>query len=144
MANTSIYLNFETQTEEAFNFYQSVFGGEFIGGITRLGEVPPQPGQPEMDDKTKNQIMHIQLKLLGGVMLHGTDAPESMGFKLNQGNNVYIMLEPDTNEDADKLFAKLSEGGKIEMQMQDMFWGDYWGSFTDKFGINWMVNVVKK
>lgn len=88
--------------------------------------------------------MHVQLPLLGGVMLHGTDDPESTNFKVIQGNNFYIMLEPDTKYEADQLFSKLSEGGKVEMQMTDMFWGDYWGSFTDKFGLNWMINVVAK
>jgi PhnB protein len=70
----------------------------------------------------------------------GTDAPESMGFKVNQGNNVYISIHPDSREEADKLFAGLSAGGSVEMPMQDMFWGDYYGSLSDKFGIKWMVN----
>lgn len=141
---TSIYLNFSNQTEEAFNFYKSIFNTEYVGEIMRLGEVPPQPGQPELDEETKKLVMHVQLPLLGGVMLHGTDAPESMGFKVNQGNNFNIMLEPDTKSQADELFAKLSDGGKVGMQLADMFWGDYFGSFSDKYGINWMVNVAKK
>ena len=88
--------------------------------------------------------MHVALPTLGGHMLMGTDAPESMGFTVTPGNNVYINLEPDTKEEADKLFAALSEGGKVEMAMQDMFWGDYFGSFEDKFGIKWMVNTSGK
>ena len=70
----------------------------------------------------------------------GTDAPESMGFTLNKGNNVYISLSPDSREEADRLFAALSAGGEVEMAMGDQFWGDYFGSFTDKFGVRWMVN----
>jgi PhnB protein len=70
----------------------------------------------------------------------GTDAPESMGFTLNQGNNVYISLHPDSREEADTLFASLSEGGNVEMPMADQFWGDYFGSLVDRFGVNWMVN----
>jgi PhnB protein len=143
MASVSTYLNFTRNTEEAFNFYKSVFGTEFEGEITRLGSVPPQEGQPPLADEDKNLVMHVCLPLLGGHRLHGTDAPESMGFTLNQGNNVYIMLEPDTKQDADQLFAALSAGGQIEMPMQDMFWGDYFGSLTDKFGVNWMVNCSK-
>jgi PhnB protein len=77
-------------------------------------------------------------------MLMGTDAPESMGFKVNFGNNVYINLEPDTRAEADRLFNELSAGGKVEMEMQEMFWGDYFGSFTDKFGVGWMVNTSSK
>jgi len=74
----------------------------------------------------------------------GTDAPESMGFQLNQGNNVYITLDPDTRAEADRLFAALSDGGKVEMGLEEMFWGDYFGSLVDKFGVRWMVNCTSK
>ena len=144
MASTSTYLNFKNQTEEAFTFYKSVFGGEFIGGINRMGEVPPQDGMPEMSDTDKNLIMHVDLAITGGHHLMGTDAPESMGFSLVQGNNVYINLEPDTKEETERLFNALSEGGKISMPLQTMFWGAYYGSFTDKYGVNWMVNFSTK
>jgi len=110
----------------------------------RMGSVPKEPNQPPIADEDKNLIMHIALPILGGHVLHGTDAPESMGFKMNFGNNMFLMLEPDTKEEADKLFEALSEGGKIEMEMQDQFWGDYFGSFTDKFGTGWMINVAGK
>ncbi len=143
MANTSIYLNFANETRQAFEFYKSVFKTEYVGGIMTLGEVPAQQGQGELDEETKNLIMHIQLPLLGGVMLHGTDAPESMGFKLNKGNNYYIMIEPDTREEADEFFSKLSANGNVEMVMAEQFWGDYFGSITDQFGVNWMINVAK-
>ncbi len=144
MAKVSTYLNFARETEEAFNFYKSVFGTEFEGEINRMGEVPPQEGQPEIKEEDKNLVMHIGLPILGGHMLHGTDAPESMGFKVNFGNTMYIMLEPDTREEADKLFKALAEGGEIEMEMADQFWGDYFGSFKDKYGIGWMVNCSVK
>ena len=144
MPRVSTYLNFPRNTEQAFLFYQSVFGGEFEGGINRFADIPPQPGQPEMSAEDKQLVMHIALPILGGHMLMGTDAPESMGFKVNQGNNVYINLEPDTKEEADRLFAALSVNGKVEMPMQQMFWGAYFGSLTDQFGINWMINCNKK
>lgn len=144
MAIVSTYLNFKRETEAAFNFYKSVFGTEFIGKINRFSEVPPQPDQPPMKEEDKNLIMNIQLPVLGGHVLQGTDAPESMGFKLNQGNNVYICLQPDTRLEADKLFKALSEGGKIELPLQEMFWGDYFASFTDKFGTSWMINCSSK
>ena len=95
---------------------------------------------PPMPEADKNLVMHVALPILGGHLLMGTDAPESMGFTVNKGNNVYISLHPDSKKDADDLFAKLSEGGVAEMPMQDMFWGDYFGSLTDKFGVRWMVN----
>jgi PhnB protein len=142
MAKTSTYLNFPRSTEEAFLFYKSVFGGEFIGGIHRMGELSPQEGAPALDPADKNLVMHIALPILGGHMLMGTDAPESMGFNILKGNNVYINLEPDTKEEADRLFNSLSVGGKIETSMQMMFWGAYYGSCTDKYGIQWMVNCT--
>ena len=139
MAKTSTYLNFNGTTEAAFTFYKSVFGTEF-DGLMRMGDVPPQEGQPGLSDEDKRLIMNVQLPILGGHLLMGTDATESMGFTLNQGNNVYICLQPDTREDADALFASLSGGGSVEMPMMDMFWGDYFGSLVDQYGIRWMIN----
>lgn len=133
MAATGIYLNFVRNTEQAFEFYRSVFGGEFVGGINRFSQVPPQEGMPPLADADKNLVMHISLPILGGTMLMGTDAPESMGFNLKPGNNVYISLHPDTRSEADRIFKELSAGGKVEMPMAEMFWGDYYGSFADKF-----------
>jgi PhnB protein len=144
MARTSTYLNFARSTEEAFNFYKSVFGTEFVGEIARFADVPPQEGQPPMSDDDKQLVMNVQLPILGGHLLMGTDAPESMGFQLNQGNNVYICLDPDTRAEADALFAALSDGGNVEMSLQEMFWGDYFGSLVDKFGVNWMINCTAR
>jgi len=145
MARTSTYLNFPRSTEEAFNYYKSVFGGEFCGGgVARFGDFPPPEGAPQLAEEDKNLIMHIELPITGGHILMGTDAPESMGFKINQGNNVYIMLETDTRIETQQLFEALSAGGKVEMELQDMFWGAYYGSLTDKFGIKWMFNCMGK
>ncbi|WP_413998252.1 VOC family protein [Flavobacterium sp. W1B] len=141
MARVNTYLNFPRNTEEAFLFYQSVFGGEFSGGgIARFSDIPPAEGAPSIPDEDKNLIMHIELPLLGGHILMGTDAPESMGFKVNFGNNVYISLEPDSRAETKKLFDALANGGIITMELQDMFWGAYYGSCTDKFGVQWMFN----
>ena len=142
MARTSTYLNFARSTEEAFNFYKSVFGTEFIGGIARFGDVPVQEGQPAMSDDDKQLVMNVQLPILGGHLLMGSDAPESMGFQLNQGNNVYIALDPDSRAEADTLFAALSVGGKVDQPMQEMFWGDYFGSLVDRFGVQWLINCT--
>jgi PhnB protein len=144
MARVSTYLNFAGNTEQAFEFYRSVFGGEFNGPIHRFKDVPATPDQPPMPADTANMVMHIELALLGGHVLMGTDAPESMGFKLVQGSNVHINLEPDTRAEAERLFNGLSAGGKVEMPLQDMFWGAYFGSFKDKFGTHWMVNCDAK
>jgi PhnB protein len=144
MSRVSTYLNFPRITEEAFTFYKSVFGGEFTGGIHRFSEVPPQDGAPAMKEEDKNLVMHVALPILGGHVLMGTDAPESMGFTVTFGNNIYINLEPDTRAETDQLFAKLSEGGKVEMALQEMFWGDYFGSCKDKYGVQWMFNCTAK
>jgi PhnB protein len=133
LARTNTYLNFVRSTEEAFNFYKSVFGTEFVGPIARFGDIPTQEGQPPMSDDDKQLVMNVQLPILGGHLLMGSDAPESMGFQLNQGNNVYIALDPDTRAESDTLFASLSAGGKVEQPMQEMFWGDYFGSLVDRF-----------
>jgi PhnB protein len=144
MARVSTYLNFNGHTEQAFVFYRSVFGGDFNGPIHRFGEMPATPGQPPLPPGTANMVMHMELPLLGGHVLMGTDAPESMGFKLAQGNNVHINLEPDTRAETERLFKALSEGGTVEMPLQDMFWGAYFASFADRFGIHWMLNCEAK
>lgn len=144
MAKVSTYLNFSRNTEEVFNFYKSVFKTEFNGHIARFGEAPPQDGMPPMPEADKNLVMHIELPTIGGHILMGTDAPESFGFNVNFGNNVHIMLEPDTREETKTLFDALAAGGKITMPLQDMFWGAYYGSLTDKFGIQWMLNCNAK
>jgi PhnB protein len=144
MARTNTYLNFERNTEEAFTFYKSVFGTEFVGEIARFGAVPAQEGQPPMSDDDKQLVMNVQLPILGGHLLMGSDAPASMGFQLNQGNNVYIALDPDTRPEADSLFAALSAGGKVEQPMQEMFWGDYFGSLVDRFGVQWLINCTAR
>jgi PhnB protein len=144
MARVSTYLNFPGSTEAAFTFYRDVFGTEFLDPIARFKDIPPQPGQPPLSAADGNMIMHIALPILGGHVLMGTDAPGSMGFKLNQGNNVYINLEPDTRSETRRLFKSLSDGGKAEMPLQEMFWGGYFGSLVDRFGVNWMFNCNVK
>lgn len=145
MASVSTYLNFSRNTEEAFNFYKDVFGGEFFGqGIMRFGDIPASPGGPPMAEEDKNLVMHVELRILGSHTLMGTDAPESMGFNVVFGNNSYINLQPDTREETKSLFDKLSAGGKVTMDLQDMFWGDYFGICTDKYGVQWMFNCNEK
>lgn len=139
-SRVSTYLNFPGNTEEVFNFYKSVFGTEFIGGIQHFDQVPHDPGQPPLSDSVKKMVLHVELPILGGHILMGTDAPKEMGFSVATGNNMHIQLEPDSREETERIFNALSEGGKISMGLQDMFWGAYFGSFTDRYGINWMLN----
>lgn len=143
-ARVSSYVNFQGNTEKAFNFYKSVFKTDFVNGIKRFGDLPADPNQPPIAEPVKKMVLHIELPLLGGHILMGTDAPKEMGFTLTKGNNMHIQLEPDSKEEAQRLFDELSMDGKVEMPIQDMFWGAYFGSFTDKFGINWMINYQTK
>lgn len=141
LPRVSTYLNFPGKTEEAFLFYKKVFRGEFVGsGLQRFGDIEFPPETPPLSDADKNLIIHAELKIMGEFILMATDAPESMGFTVKEGNNMHINLEPDSKEEAKRLFDELSQGGKISMPMTDMFWGAYYGSLTDKFGINWMIN----
>ena len=142
MARVSTYLNFPRATEEAFTFYRTVFGTEFLGPIARFGDIPAQPGQPPMAEADRNLVMHVELPILAGHVLMGTDAPASMGFTLTAGNTVTINLEPDTRAETDKLFAALGAGGKVDMPLQAMFWGSYFGILVDRFGIRWMFNCA--
>jgi PhnB protein len=145
MSGVSIYLNFPRNTEEAFLFYKSVFGGEFSrGGIARFSDIPHTEGMPALAEKDKNLVMHIELPILGCHILMGSDAPESLGFTVNFGNNFYINLEPDTKAETKKLFDALSEGGRVTQELAEMFWGAYYGTCTDKFGIHWMFNCTQK
>lgn len=144
MSSVSTYLNFAGNTEEAFNFYKTVFKTEFSEPISRFSDVPPSPDLPPIPDHIKNQVMHVSLPILAGHMLMGTDASAEMGFKLQMGNNVYINLEPDTRAETERLFKALSDGGKVEQELQDAFWGDYFGSCKDKFGVQWMFNCAEK
>lgn len=129
------YLNFNGNTEEVFNFYRSVFGGEFAM-VMRFGDMP---GEQPLPEENKNMIMHIALPL-GSSVLMGTDAPESMGFKLTTGNNTYISVSTESKEETDQIFEKLSEDGTVHMKPEQMFWGAYYCSFADKFGIQWMLS----
>jgi PhnB protein len=145
MSKVSIYLNFASQTEEAFIYYKSVFGGEFTEpGFRRFGDMPPMDGIPPVPDHLKNRVMHVELPILNGFKLMGTDAPEEMGFHVSFGNNIYINLEIDTRTETKRLFEALSDGGKVEQELAEMFWGAYFGSCVDKYGVRWMFNCVEK
>lgn len=141
MAYVSTYINTLGRTEEAFEFYRSVFGGEFTD-LRRFGDMEMGPGGPQLSDTEKNCILHIELPILGGHVLEGTDMMESFGQEFRPGNNFSINLHPDSRADADRLYAGLSVGALDATGMADMPWGAYWGSFEDRFGIRWMINCV--
>lgn len=133
MAKLNPYLNFDGRTEEAFNFYKSVFGGEFLGGIYKMKDMQGM----EVPEEAKDLVMHVSLPI-GNDILMGSDTMPGQPFV--QGNNNYISIFPESREEADRLFGALSQGGEVEIPMADQFWGDYFGSLKDKFGVYWMIN----
>jgi PhnB protein len=132
------YLNFEGKTEEAFRFYEKVLGGK-LTEIYRFGAMP-QDGGFELTPEQKNMVMHVALQLPDGQMIMGSDMLPGMGPKRVEGNNFSISVHPDSRQEADRIFNALAEGGAITMPIADQFWGDYFGSVADRFGMNWMVN----
>ncbi|HEX9259013.1 MAG TPA: VOC family protein [Acidimicrobiales bacterium] len=140
MARVSTYLNFMGNTEEAFEFYKDVFGTEYLTPVMRLGDTPPDENGPQLTEAEMRLVMHVELPILAGHVLMATDMVESMGHKLEIGNNVTINLEPDTREETERLFNRLSEGGSDTAPLADMFWGSYWGTCLDRFGVRWMFN----
>ena len=139
MTRLHSYLNFAGNTEEAFNFYRSVFGGEF-SSLVRFKDFPMEGVSIPEEDGDK--IMHIALPVGKDDMLMATDALRSLGQELVQGNNIYVSVHPESKEEADRIFKALSEGAEIEMPIADQAWGDYYGSLKDKFGVKWMVDVA--
>ncbi len=144
-SRVTTYLNFPGNTEEAFNFYKSVFKTDFSGkGLQRFGDIPQDAEHPPIADNIKHMILHVELPILGGHILMATDAPKEMGMTVTQGNNMHICLEPETKTETKKLFDALSKDGTIVMPLADMFFGAYFGECTDKFGINWMFSCSEK
>jgi PhnB protein len=137
MATTNIYLNFNGDCEDAFNFYKSVFCNEF-GYLSRFGEIPESEGYT-VSEAFKNKIMHVSLQI-GQSILMGSDCGEEHASNFLQGNNFSVSVSTDTKAEAEELFNSLAHGGQIIMPLNSTFWGDYFGMLTDKFGINWMVS----
>lgn len=139
MAHVSTYINTLGRTEEAFEFYRSVFGGEFTD-LQRFRDMDMGPAAANLTEADLNCVLHIELPIMGGHVLEGTDMMASLGHQFTPGNNFSINLHPDSREEADRLYAGLSVGSAFAPGMQDMPWGAYWGSFEDRFGIRWMIN----
>lgn len=140
MASANIYLTFNGNCEEAFNFYKSVFGGEFPY-VGRYKDMPaPEGGGKQFSAEEGNRIMHISLPIGGGTYLMGSDTGGEWAPSYKPGNNFSISVNADSKEEADRIFAGLSAGGQVTMPMNKTFWGDYFGMWTDRFGINWMMS----
>lgn len=137
MATTNTYLNFNGNCEEAFNFYKTIFGGEF-SYLGRFGEMP-ENDSAKVPESDKNKIMHVSLPI-GNSILMGSDTGSEWASSFKQGNNFSISISADSENEANNLFNTLSKGGNITMPLNHTFWGDYFGMLTDKFGINWMIS----
>jgi PhnB protein len=136
MAAINPYLNFVGTTEEAFNFYRSVFGGEFTS-LVRFKDTPEAGKLPKEDQE---KLMHVSLQIGKGQILMGTDALESAGHKLTFGTNFSLCVSVESEAEADKIFTGLSAGGKVTVPIAKMFWGAYFGMCFDKFNVQWMVS----
>ena len=143
MTNINPYLNFDGNAEEAMNFYKGVFGGEFAGPVMRWGEAP---GCEEFNlpEDSKGKVMHMALPISDGNVIMASDSIKGLGPSLEMGNNVTIAVALNSREEADRLFNGLSDGGQVQMPMAEAFWGGYFGSFVDKFGVNWLINVDER
>lgn len=141
MATVNAYLTFNGNCEEAFLFYRSVFGGEFPY-MGRFNEMPPSDdeNQPKLSEEDGNKIMHVTLPISAETCLMGSDTGGEWSSQFKQGNNISLSINASSMDEADRLFNGLSAGGQVTMPMNQSFWGAYFGMFTDKFGINWMVN----
>lgn len=139
MTTVNIYLNFDGNCELAFLFYQSVFGGEF-NYFSRFKEMPNDGSNPPLNNDDGNKIMHVSLPISEETSLMGSDTIGEWSPKIVQGNNFSVSVNAPTLDEATKLFNALSEGGNVTMSLNKTFWGAYFGMFTDKFGINWMIN----
>jgi PhnB protein len=137
MPSVNPYLNFNDNCEEAFSFYKSVFGGEFMT-FSRFKDVPAGSSKP-MPESEGKKVMHVALPIGSATVLMGSDTPEYFG-KVIFGNNFSISVSADSEQQANKFYSGLSAGGKATMPMDKAFWGSYFGMLTDKFGINWMVS----
>lgn len=141
MATLNPYLNFNGNTEEAFSFYKSVFGGDFTN-LMRFKDMPPSVENGEnVTQEYENYIMHVSLPI-GDSILMGSDCIEAFGQKAVLGSSNYVSVTPESERETRRIFKELSLGGEVEMPLEEMFWGDLFASFSDKFGIKWMLNYA--
>ena len=138
MITINPYLTFNGNCEDAFNFYRSIFGGDFAH-ISKFKDMPEDPKSP-ISESEKEKIMHISLPINDECTIMGSDSSEAFGRATIQGNNFSISINTDSKDEVSRIYYELSEDGKIKMPLEKTFWGAYFGMFTDKFGIHWMVN----
>ncbi len=139
MTTVNVYLTFQGNCREAFEFYQSVFGGEFRD-LSPFGDMPPMEGMPPVPEEMKDQLMHVSLPISQETVLMGSDAGGEWAPGITPGNNFSISVNTDGKAEVERIFGALSAGGQVTMPLENTFWGSYFGMLTDAFGINWMVS----
>lgn len=139
MTTINVYLTFNGTCKEAFEFYKSIFGGEFAS-LSTFGEMPPQEGMPPFPDDMKDRIMHVSLPVSKETTLMGSDTGGEYAKNFKEGNNFSISVNADSKEEVDRIFNALAQGGTVSMPPDKTFWGSYFGMLTDRFGISWMVS----
>lgn len=140
MTTVNIYMTFDGNCREAFDFYKSVFGGEFAY-IGTFADMPPREGMPPVPENEKDRIMHVSLPVSEETVLMGSDSSEIFEHVTVVGDNISVSVNTDSMEEAERIFIGLSAGGKIIMPLEKTFWGAYYGILRDKFDINWMINA---
>lgn len=139
MATVNPYIMFDGNCKEAFDFYKSVFEKDFVD-LSLFGDMPPQEDMPELSEAQKNKVMHVKLEISAETFLYGSDVVRPSEKEFSRGDGFQISLDAGSRNEATALFDKLSEGGKVTMPLQGTFWGAFFGMWTDKFGVSWMVN----
>ena len=139
MAQVNVYLTYAGNCEEAFEFYRSVFGGEFLN-LSKFGDMPVEEGQPPIPEGDRKKFMHVALPISEETILMGSDGGDMVPGGFVPGNNFALSVNTASREEAEKIFNGLSQGGKVTMPLNETFWGAYFGMWEDKFGIQWMVN----
>lgn len=142
MAKVNVYLLFDGNCEEAFTFYKSVFQTEFLM-LSRFKEIPLQNKQTAAPEQDAEKIMHVSMPI-GESILMGSDGGSNWSKYHKTGNNFSVSVSVEKREEVDRLYSALSDGGQIDMPVQDTFWGEYFGMLTDKFGIKWMIGSSQK
>lgn len=137
MANFNIYLNFNGNLEEAFNFYRDVFEGRYL----ELKKYAEMPHSDSLIPEDREKVMHAELHIDDNTILMGCDILEAWGQVMNRGTNFYINITPGSMEEGSSIFKKLSVGGEVQMPLQKTFWGAFLGTVTDRFGTQWMINI---
>lgn len=137
MKGLNIFLNFDGDLEEAFDFYKETFKGQY----KIIKKYKEMPHSDSLSPEDREKVMHCELIIKDEIVLMGCDILEAWGQSIEKGNNFYINITPDSVEEGNVIFNKLSAGGEVQMPFQKTFWGAFFGTVTDRFGTQWMIKL---